>query len=122
MLVNLTKNALKFSRGKEIKIMAKYNLCKQELKVCVVDQGRGIKKEEMVNLFKLFGKIERMDSENIDGIGMGLNICKKIIDHNGGTIDVFSEGENHGSTFIFTIPMTIPVAEPIQTHEISLLP
>ena len=101
--------------------MAQYDLGKQELKVCVVDQGRGIKKDEMVNLFKLFGKIERTDSENIDGIGMGLNICKKIIDHNGGTIDVFSEGENLGSTFIFTIPMTIPAA-PSQTHETLLLP
>ena len=42
----------------------------------------------MDKLFKLFGKIKRTERDNIDGIGMGLNICKKIIDHHGGTLDV----------------------------------
>ena len=38
---------------------------------------------------------------------MGLNICKKIVEHNGGTISVSSDGENLGSTFSFTMPMSI---------------
>ena len=88
--------------------MAKYDYRQQLLRVYVADKGRGIKKDEMDKLFKLFGKIKRTESDNTDGIGMGLNICQKIIDYNGGVIDAFSEGENFGSTFMFTMPMTIP--------------
>jgi len=62
----------------------------------------------MDKLFKLFGKIKRTEKDNTDGIGMGLNICHKIIQHNGGVIDAFSEGENLGSTFMFTMPMAVP--------------
>ena len=42
---------------------------------------------------------------NLDGVGMGLNICKKIVDESGGTISVLSEGENKGSTFQFSMNM-----------------
>ena len=79
VLVNLTKNALKFSQGKQIKIRAKYEYSRQVLRVYVVDKGRGIKKEEMDTLFKLFGKIKRTEKDNTDGIGMGLKICQKIL-------------------------------------------
>ena len=78
-MVNLTKNALKFSQGKQIKIRAKYEYSRQVLRVYVVDKGRGITKEEMDVLFKLFGKIKRTESDNADGIGMGLKICQKIL-------------------------------------------
>ena len=108
VLVNLTKNALKFSQGKQIKIRAKYEYSRQVLRVYVVDKGRGIRKEEMDKLFKLFGKIKRTEKDNTDGIGMGLKICQKILSHNGGVIDAFSEGANLGSTFMFTMPMTLP--------------
>ena len=62
----------------------------------------------MDKLFKLFGKVKRTEKENTDGIGMGLNICQKIVEYNGGVLDVFSEGENLGSTFMFTMPMALP--------------
>ena len=62
----------------------------------------------MDKLFQLFGKVKRTEKENTYGIGMGLNICQKIIEHNGGVLDVFSEGENLGSTFMFTMPMALP--------------
>ena len=49
------------------------------LYVHVVDLGKGIRQEEMSKLFKLFGKVERTEDINQDGIGMGLTICQKII-------------------------------------------
>lgn len=85
-----------------------YDAVKQLLRVYVVDKGKGIKPDEMDKLFTLFGKIERTSEENVDGIGMGLTICQKIVERNGGFIDVFSEGENQGSTFMFTMVMTLP--------------
>ena len=55
------------------------------LTVHVVDSGRGIKEEDMQKLFKLFGKLGGPDDEmNPEGIGMGLNICQKIVTNNGG--------------------------------------
>ena len=75
VLVNLIKNALKFSQCQVIKIQAKYEASKQLLHVLVIDKGRGIKADEMDNLFTLFGKIKRTESDNLDGIGMGLTIC-----------------------------------------------
>jgi len=98
---------LKFSQGLEVKIVVNYDWNKSLLRVYVKDKGKGITEDEMEKLFKLFGKIKRTETDNYDGIGMGLNICQKIIKHNGGTIDVYSEGENLGSTFMFTMPMTV---------------
>lgn len=71
----MTKNALKFSQGHDIKIKAMYDAVKQLLRVYVVDKGKGIKPDEMDKLFTLFGKIERTSEENVEGIGMGLTIC-----------------------------------------------
>ena len=62
----------------------------------------------MRQLFTLFGKLQRTEEANPDGIGMGLTICQKIIQNCNGKIDVYSEGENKGSTFYFQIPMSQP--------------
>ena len=62
----------------------------------------------MNKLFTLFGKIERTEDQNPDGIGMGLTICQKIIHNCGGHIDVYSAGANLGSTFMFSIRMCLP--------------
>ena len=48
---------------------------------------------------------EDVSSMQENGLGMGLNICQKIVEMNGGFIDVFSEGENRGSTFMFGMKM-----------------
>ena len=48
----------------------------------------------MKRLFTLFDQVDRTKSVNLEGVGMGLNICKKIIDENDGTMNVYSEGEN----------------------------
>ena len=74
----------------------------------VEDTGKGITKEELSKLFTLFGKIERTEDSNPDGLGMGLTICQKIIQNSGGKIDVFSDGVNKGSTFMFQMSMKLP--------------
>lgn len=71
----------------------------------VCDTGRGISREELPNLFKMFGKLRRTAAQNSDGIGMGLTICKQLVEANYGTMDVYSDGENMGSRFMFTMRM-----------------
>ena len=60
--------------------MAFYDNRRELLRVDVVDEGRGIHAKDMDQLFKLFGKLGRTAEENVEGIGMGLIICKLIVD------------------------------------------
>ena len=62
----------------------------------------------MDSIFKQFGKIERTEQINQEGIGMGLTICQAIIRNCNGHISCFSEGENKGSTFSFSMKMGLP--------------
>ena len=81
-----------------------YNDIDQLFEVRVSDTGSGLTPRELSKLFQLYGKVERNDKDvNEDGIGMGLVICKKIVENSGGQIQVYSEGENLGSTFTFTM-------------------
>ena len=111
VLVNLVKNALKFSYGKPVRIKSCYNGREKKLEVHVVDMGRGIKPENMKKLFQVFGKIDEQPDEfnvNTEGIGLGLTICKKIVENSGGKIDCYSAGEGQGSVFMFSMKMTLP--------------
>ena len=75
------------------------------LKVHVIDTGKGIRSQDISKLFNLFGKLIRTASMNNEGIGMGLVICQNLVKLNGGTIGVYSAGEDEGSTFTFTMKM-----------------
>ena len=98
MLVNLVKNALKFSFAMPVTILTSYNDRKQILEVHIQDKGQGINERNKKRLFTLFGKLNDTDSAtgsseiNKEGIGMGLSICKKIVERANGKIDCFSSG------------------------------
>ena len=65
-------------------------------------------------MFELFGKLDERENKeqvNVEGLGMGLFICKKIIDNTGGAIDCFSAGEGLGTTFMFSMHMREAVQE-----------
>ena len=83
------------------------------LKFQVSDQGIGIKPEDKAKLFKLFGKLEATASINTSGIGIGLNICKQIVESFGGTIYIEDNRETTGTTFTFTIRCKIENPDPV---------
>lgn len=70
----------------EIKIVAAYDYNSEQLKVQVIDSGKGITNDEMGKIFQMFGKVERTERMNIDGLGMGLKICQRIVQKCGGEI------------------------------------
>ena len=104
----MTKNALKFTVGGTIKIMAAYDYASEQLKVHIIDSGKGITAEEMTKVFDKFGKAPRTSVQNQEGAGMGLNICQRIIQESGGEMQVFSEGVDQGTTFMFSMKMQEP--------------
>jgi len=107
VLSNFLVNAVKFTPpGGKIKITSK--LKNNSILTAVQDTGVGLTKDEKLQLFKQFGKIERYGKGwdvGIEGSGLGLYISKKIVELHGGKIWVESEGRNKGSTFYFTLPL-----------------
>ena len=75
ILINLTKNAFKFTIRGSIRIIVAYDCAENMLHFHVVDTGKGIKPGEVGQLFDKFGKLLRTADMNNEGIGMGLMIC-----------------------------------------------
>jgi chemotaxis family two-component system sensor kinase Cph1 len=68
----------------------------------IKDNGIGIKKEARVQIFKLFQRLH--SQEKYEGTGVGLALCKKIIEGHGGRIWLEPIKNNNGSHFVFKIP------------------
>ena len=95
-------------------VFSSYDTEEQLLRVAVIDNGCGIQAKDMQNLFKHFGKLKRTEHINKEGIGMGLLICKRLIEANSGEIEIHSDGPNMGCIVRFTLPMIIPTAEDLK--------
>jgi signal transduction histidine kinase len=99
---NLIDNAIKYSETGEIIVSALRR--REDIEISVKDQGIGLitPKESFDKLFSRFYQ----ERASADGSGVGLAICKKIINAHGGRIWVESEGKGKGTTFKFTLPVT----------------
>ena len=102
VLINLISNALKFSdQNTCIKIQVKESV--DEIEIRVIDQGRGIPKSKLDSIFGRFEQVEVADSTMKGGAGLGLAICKRIIEEHQGSIGVDSQ-EGRGSEFWIRLP------------------
>ena len=102
ILTNLLSNALKFSPPEEtveVDVTHEGN----EIVVAVRDHGLGIKDADLGKLFKKFSRLEQPEGYKIKGTGLGLFICKNMIEAQGGRVWVESE-PGRGTTFTYTIP------------------
>ena len=86
MLINLIKNALKFTNEGEITLQASYNTDTSTLEVDVKDTGAGIALSDFPKLFTRWGKLHRTAEQNSEGLGLGLKIVEEIVKLNCGTI------------------------------------
>ncbi len=99
---NLVSNALKFTRsGGIIEISAHLN--ERFTEVAISDNGIGIKEENAMKLFRIDERYKRLGTAHEKGTGLGLILCKELVDRNGGCIWVKSEVEQ-GTSFKFLIP------------------
>ena len=75
-MINLVKNAIKFTNRGQIDIKACYRYDLKSIVVHIADTGAGIASEDIPKLFSRFGKLQRTAALNSDGIGLGLTIVK----------------------------------------------
>lgn len=104
-LINLTGNALKFTERGGVSISAEATPEGNALMFSVSDTGIGIAPEDRHRLFAPFEQIEHVLTRRYGGLGLGLALCKRLVDAMGGEIGVESE-PGVGSTFWFTAPVT----------------
>ena len=109
---NLVSNALKFTRtGGTVRLIAipaeldpKGN--PQAITFKVQDNGIGIPKEFMPQIYKKFGIHHRPGTAREEGIGIGLSVVKKLVTLHKGDIDIISH-TNRGTTFVVTLPLSV---------------
>jgi len=110
VLTNLLTNAIKYSpEGGTVHVSASMPPRRSEVefvKVSIMDHGRGVPREFQKSIFEKFQQVQESDSRLLGGKGLGLAICKSIVEQHGGRIGVFSE-PGDGSIFWFEIPLKV---------------
>lgn len=104
VLINLISNAIKYSpNGASIEIKVQ-TAGFDAIEIAIIDQGEGISPEKLNILFERFRQANPELDTEIGGSGLGLSICKKIIEAHGGAIGASNETDG-GSRFWFRLPL-----------------
>ncbi len=103
VMLNLLSNALKFT--KEGSVVVQVDRHPGFITLMVVDTGIGVSPEAQTRLFQKFAQAEGGHSREFGGTGLGLVICKHMMEMMGGTISLSSEGLGKGSTLRITMPI-----------------
>lgn len=97
--LNLLDNAIKYSNAQPVEVLIDFD--EKECIVHISDKGIGIPQEDLPNIFEPFYRGE--NAFDVQGFGVGLSICHKIIDIHNGRISIKSQ-PMHGSTFTVALP------------------
>ena len=101
-VANLVDNAIKYSQNEgKITVQASYDL--EDVKIAVTDNGIGIAEMDIPRIFERFYRAEKSRSRESGGAGLGLAICKHIVERHGGRIEVQSK-PGAGSAFTMILP------------------
>lgn len=130
VIINLVSNAIKFTEKGVIKITVRSKRFEEKtiFNIAIEDTGIGIPKDKIESIFERFTQVESTYNRRFGGVGLGLAICKQLVEAMGGDIHATSEYEK-GSRFYFQIPLALPVSEKIinklpdiKEMDISVLP
>jgi signal transduction histidine kinase len=103
VVMNLIDNAIKYT--KRGKILINLKKIKNNLQFCVSDNGMGIGKDDLPNLFKKFSRGSGTSTIHTEGTGLGLYVVREMIEAHNGKIWAESKGKGKGSKFYFEIPI-----------------
>jgi two-component system, sensor histidine kinase and response regulator len=114
ILTNLISNGIKFTNKGEVIVSTKLiKSTKDSLEImfCIQDSGIGIPKESLGSLFEEFSQIDNSATRHYEGTGLGLVICKKLVELLGGRIWIEDSQVGVGTTFCFTINVKYSLKE-----------
>ncbi|MEN7530119.1 PAS domain S-box protein [Cupriavidus sp. DL-D2] len=104
VMQNLLLNASKFSApGAAIAVAA--SVRQRTLVIQVIDHGRGISSSSLESIFNLFVQEDRPGSSAQGGLGIGLSLCRSLVEMHGGSITATSEGPGLGAAFTVQLPL-----------------
>ncbi len=122
VLSNLVSNAIKFTNHGGVEIALAMSADREKLNFEVSDTGIGIPAEQLDGIFEAFSQAEQSTTRRFGGTGIGLTICRRLIDAMGGTISVESV-PGKGSAFICSLPVveveTVPARHTITPEQAS---
>jgi signal transduction histidine kinase len=105
VLLNLTTNALKFTAEGFVEVTAR-QLSPQAVEFSVRDSGRGIPPQSMATLYEPFRRRQKPGEYAFSGSGLGLSICRKLVEAMGSTLDVETES-GQGTRFFFVLDLPL---------------
>lgn len=104
VLFNLLSNAIKYSpQGGPVEVTLEENTEEHEACFRIRDQGLGIPSAQQAHLFGKFVRADNARAAGIRGTGLGLYLCRELVERHGGHIS-FKSTEGAGSTFFFSLP------------------
>lgn len=105
VLVNVLSNAIKFSHiGGLITITASADIVSNQVIITIEDEGIGFRTSYAEELFERFTNRRRWGTQNEPTYGLGLYLCRKVMQRHGGHISAYSAGEGKGATFTLLLP------------------
>ena len=110
VFINLITNGIKFSEDGATLTLDMKEEPDGFVTISVMDNGIGLDEEEKSHLFEEFYKSDPSRHE-LDSSGLGLSICKRIVEKHGGKLWAISPGKGKGTTFYFTIPICSKIIE-----------
>jgi two-component system CheB/CheR fusion protein len=114
VFANLLNNAAKYTpRGGHIAIAAIRE--GDFAAISVKDDGIGIAPESRAHIFEMFTQADALPGAMRDGLGVGLSLVNALIGLHGGSVEVRSEGKDHGSEFVVRLPISISAAA-LESH------
>ncbi len=113
VLTNLIKNSIKAVSPNSGKIEISLEEKPDEIIISVKDNGKGIPKEAIGNLFKKFYQVDTSSTREKGGSGLGLSICKGIVEAHGGRIWATSDPVKGGAVFSFALPKIEVAKSPV---------
>jgi signal transduction histidine kinase len=101
---NLVDNALKYSAHQSQPVSLVAEKTNSKMQICIRDYGTGIPAGDIPFLFEPFYRVDKSRSSKIDGHGLGLSICRKIVTAHQGTIQISNTG-NEGTEVVIELPL-----------------
>jgi PAS domain S-box-containing protein len=103
---NLLSNAIKFTpEGGQVQVLLQR--VNSHLELSVSDTGIGIPSSFLPHVFERFSQKDSSTTRSYGGLGLGLAICKQLVEQHGGSIRAASQGEGKGATFCVLLPVSI---------------